>query len=852
MPIYDTIWAQGKLTGGERARGMKGNNDFLDRKKRELGVELNDVQRQAVLKTEGPLLLLASPGSGKTTTMIMRIGYMIEAKGADPSRIKAVTFSRASARDMKERFSRFFPALPAVDFSTIHSLAFEIARERLWKDGTPYQIIEGRTEAEEEDEAEPAQGEDSLPLHKRIILRTLFKRLNGENITDDQLEELTTFISYVKNRMIPEADWDSVKTDVTGAGDIAREYERFKRTGHAKRLIDFDDMLTIAEEALERDASTLKKYQRRYDYVLTDESQDTSMVQHAIVEKLVREHKNLCVVADDDQSIYSWRGAEPSYLLNFKETYPKAAILFMEQNYRSDKGIVEAANQFIKRNKDRYPKNMFTNNAAGDKPTFKRFSDYRQQSKYLVKQLQQEKKLSETAVLFRNNASSIVLMNEFDRAGIPFYMKDADNRFFSHWVVEDVLNFMRMTFTDRRADLLERIHLKLNGYISKHQMAVLKEIDNNESVFDNLLRFVKLHDYQTKPIAEAKETFQGMRGMPPKQAIAVIRVRLGYEKALEKMCERLGFRKDYLIGILNTLEEIADGLETMEDFAARLKYLETLLRTAKGRRGGNAVTFSTFHSAKGLEFDTVYMVDLIDGIIPSAEDAKYAGPHKKDGGTGEQPLMEEAVRLFYVAMTRARHRLELISYGKRDGEETAESSFMEALRDIVEPEKREAEAQATLAKRLAAAGGSGKGQTGGWNAAGEDGVRPRSGGSHASARRLKASLKPATPSVTTTEGRPGASRQAPSAGGGRAGAASGTAGAASGAAGASAKGAGSGRGIRDRAALKTGVSVRHRVFGSGIITKVVGDGIEILFGASNLKSLSVVMCLDKGLLEHDG
>lgn len=886
---------------------MKGTNDFMNRKKRELGVELNDVQRQAVLKTEGPLLLLASPGSGKTTTMIMRIGYMIEEKGADPSRIKAVTFSRASARDMKERFTRFFPALPPVDFSTIHSLAFEIARERLWKDGTAYQIIEGRTEAEEEEAAEgsaPPLSSDgeALPLHKRIILRTLFKRLNGENITDDQLEELTTYISYVKNRMIPEADWDSVKTDVTGAGDIAREYERFKRTGHAKRLIDFDDMLTIAEEALDRDASTLKKYQRRYDYVLTDESQDTSMVQHAIVEKLVRVHKNLCVVADDDQSIYSWRGAEPSYLLNFKETYPKAAILFMEQNYRSDKGIVEAANQFIKRNKNRYPKNMFTNNAAGTKPTFKRFSDYRKQSKYLVRQLQQEEKLSETAVLFRNNASSIVLMNEFDRAGIPFYMKDADNRFFSHWVVEDVLNFMRMTFTDRRADLLERIHLKLNGYISKHQMAVLKEIDNNESVFDNLLRFVKLHDYQTKPITEAKETFQEMRGMPPKQAIAVIRVRLGYEKALEKMCERLGFRKDYLVGILNTLEEIADGLETMEDFAARLKYLETLLRTAKGRRGGNAVTFSTFHSAKGLEFDNVYMVDLIDGIIPSAEDAKYAGPHKKDGGTGEQPLMEEAVRLFYVAMTRARHRLELISYGKRDGEDTAESSFMEALRDIVEPEKREAEAKATLAKRLAAASGSGRGQAGGgsrradgwrvgervgergdgwsaagggrgservgergdgWGAAGEDGFRRRgTAESYASARRLKASLKPAKPSVTTTEGRPGVARGAPSAGHGRAGQAPlaerGGADAASGAEDASvrsaslAKGAGPGRAIRDRATLKTGVSVRHRVFGSGIITKVVGDGIEILFGASNLKSLSVIMCLEKGLLEHEG
>ncbi|MDQ6419618.1 UvrD-helicase domain-containing protein [Paenibacillus sp. LHD-117] len=815
---------------------MKGKNAFLERKKKELGVALNDVQRKAVLRTDGPLLLLASPGSGKTTTMIMRVGYMIEEKGVSPSRIKAVTFSRASARDMKDRFGRFFPELTPVDFSTIHSLAFEIARERFWRDGTAYQIIEGRSEDEEEEDGK-RQGEDALPLHKRIILRNLFKQANGENITDEQLEELSTFISYVKNKMIPEAEWDSVKSDVPLAADIMREYESFKRGGHAKLLIDFDDMLTIANETLERDAQMLKKYQRRYDYVLTDESQDTSMVQHAIIEKMVREHRNLCVVADDDQSIYSWRGAEPSYLLNFKDAYPEAAILFMEQNYRSTKGIVEAANKFIKRNKNRYNKNMFTNNAAGAKPIFKRLPDYRKQAGYLVRQLQQEEKLSEAAVLFRNNSSSIVLMNEFDRAGIPFYMKDADNRFFSHWVVEDVLNFMRMTFTDKRADLLERIHLKLSGYISKHQMAVLKEIDNNESVFDNLLRFVKLHDYQVKPITEAKETFREMRGMPPKPAIRVIRGRLGYEKALEKMCERLGFRKEYLVGILNTLEDIADGLETMEDFAARLKYLETLLRSAKGRRGQNVVTFSTFHSAKGLEFDRVYLVDLIEGIIPSAEDAKYAGAHKKDGGTGEQPLMEEAVRLFYVGMTRARKHLELISYAKRDGEETAESSFMLAIRDIVEPGKREAAAKGAAERRMSAAGVNGL-RAGGAGTAliGRGGESSDRGGTGANARgtgvsrpgsrsayQVKASLSPGVPTVTTTEGR----SAAPSSGG-------------------------SPRAIRERSALKAGLSVRHRVFGSGIIRKVTGDGVEILFGENRVKSLSVSLCLEKGLLEPEG
>lgn len=342
-------------------------------------------------------------------------------------------------------------------------------------------------------------------------------------MTDDQMEELTTYISYIKNKMIPADKWSSVRVDVPEAERILREYESLKRTGYDGLLVDFDDMLVLGNEALREDTELLRRYQERFRYVLTDESQDTSQVQHAIIEKLVREHGNLCVVADDDQSIYSWRGAEPAYLLNFKQVYPDAATLFMEQNYRSSQDIVAVANQFIKRNKNRYDKNMFTRNPPVKPIKIRSFSDYRDQSKYLVREIQRCENLSEVAVLYRNNSSSIALMNQFDRAGIPFYMKDADQRFFSHWVVEDVLNFMRMTFTDKRADILEKIHLKLNGYISKQQMAALKRIDNNESVFDNLLRHVPLQDYQVKPLLESKETFQQMSGMPPRPAIRVIR-----------------------------------------------------------------------------------------------------------------------------------------------------------------------------------------------------------------------------------------------------------------------------------------------------------------------------------------
>ncbi|HZG86234.1 ATP-dependent helicase [Paenibacillus sp.] len=650
---------------------MKVKEDFFTRKKNDIGVSLNDVQKKAVIQTEGPLLLLASPGSGKTTTIIMRIGYLIEEKGVDPARIKAVTFSRASANDMKERFKRFFPHLPPVDFSTIHSFAFEVVKEHFRRTRTNFQIIEGDLDPQEQVKLDT----NDLPLHKKFILRNLFKTIVGENMTDDQMDELTTYISFIKNKMVPADLWSTVKTSVTQAERLLREYEAFKRSMN-KLLIDFDDMLTLAEQVLEKDGQLLRRYQDRFDYILTDESQDTSMVQHAIIEKLVRKHGNLCVVGDEDQAIYSWRGAEPSYLLNFKQVYPNATTLLMEQNYRSSKDIVHIANQFIKRNKSRYDKNMFTANPPIEPVKIISLADYRYQAKYLVQAIQEIGQLSEVAVLYRNNSSSISLMNEFDRAGIPFYMKDADNRFFLHWVVEDILNFMRMTFTDKRPDLLEKIHLKMNGYISKQQMASLKEIDNNESVFDNLLNHVPLQEYQVKLLQACKETFGQMKGMPPRHAIRVIRDRLGYEKSLEKMCERLGFRKEYLVGILNTLEEIADTLVTMEDFANRLKYLESALKTSKSRRGQNAVTFSTFHSSKGLEFEHVYMIDLIEGIIPSKDDQEKV------------ELMEEATRLFYVGMTRAKKHLELISYRERDGEKVAESLFVTNVRNIMNPPKQ--------------------------------------------------------------------------------------------------------------------------------------------------------------------
>jgi len=760
---------------------------FLAKKQKELGVTLNEVQQRAVAQTEGSLLLLASPGSGKTTTIIMRIGYMIEELGVNPARIKAVTFSRASAHDMKQRFKRFFPELAPVDFSTIHSLAFQMVREHLWRKGVEYALIEGEVEEELEGGEPGSEGQSGirtqisggqqLPLHKRIILRRIYSELLHERLSDDQLEELSTYISYIKNKMIPRHSWNTVSCDVKEAPRILAQYEDFKQKGHSKLLLDFDDMLTLANEALEQDARLLSKYAGRYDYVLTDESQDTSLIQHAIIEKLARGHRNLCVVADDDQSIYSWRGAEPSYLLNFQQHYKDAVILYMEQNYRSSKNIVDAANRFIKMNTGRYPKNMFTANAEDHDIAFVKLPAFERQGSYLVQELRGMQKLSEAAVLYRNNASSIALMNAFDRAGIPFYMKDADNRFFSHWVVEDILNFMRMTFTDKRADILEAIHMKLNGYISKEQMSRLKQIQNSESVFDNLIQYVPLKDYQIPLIIETKDTLKEMRGMPPLPAIRVIRIRLGYEKALERMCERLGYQKDYLFSILNTLEDIAEELPTMESFAGRLKELEAALKASKARRGQNAVTFSTLHSAKGLEFDNVYMIDLMDGIIPSKEDRNGSG-----GG------MEEAVRLFYVGMTRARSHLELITYEKRGDQKAEESPFVARMRRIVKPPQEKAEGY---------------------------GAKPGEPPKPQKPARRKRNVR--SGGVIVQEHK-GAAPTNPNA-------------------------------IKRADELREGLAVMHSKFGQGRVVSMQAETIELQFGEA-AKKLSLKACLELGLLER--
>ncbi|WP_299511348.1 ATP-dependent helicase [uncultured Rummeliibacillus sp.] len=639
--------------------------NFFEKMQKLTGVCLNEVQQKAVRYSKGPLLLLASPGSGKTTTLNMKIGYLLLVKKVPAHKILAITFSKASAVDMAARFDQFFSSVirERVHFSTIHSIAFQIVREYFSIHHQNFEIIEGNLNND---------------FDKKTILRNIFAQKRNTIPSEDEMDELITYCSFVKNRMIPEDSLVQKKTMMPGLVDMYKQYEAFKVQYPGLVLLDFDDMLTYCYKALSEDEFLRNKYQQRFEYILTDESQDNSVIQHEIVYLLAAPQFNICVVADDDQSIFMWRGADVRKLLNFKKIYPNAKTVTMAQNYRSTSEIVDTANEFIKRNRHRYPKKMFTENPAGEPIEIHNLKRYDLQLNYVVGEIQKAEHPSEVAILYRNNNSAILLCNKLMDEGIPFYMKDVELKFFRHWIVEDILNIMRLSYNDSRVDILEKVYTKIGAYIKKGQIQQLQRSASKESAFDRLQKIVHA-PYQEQVLKRAKQTIHKLQIQEPYEAIQIIRQKLGYDKSLKNMAEHLRMNEDNLFDVLNTLEQIAKERPDLESFARRLKEIEKLMRTSKMYKGQNVVTLSTLHSSKGLEYDSVYMIDLIEGILPNHEDIK----EYELGNTDE---MEEATRLFYVGMTRARHHLELLTYNVRSDVHVKESRFVQNVRRIIAPE----------------------------------------------------------------------------------------------------------------------------------------------------------------------
>ena len=622
-------------------------------------LDLTEDQKRAVLHDSGPLLLLAVPGAGKTTVLTVRIAYLILVRGAVPERILCLTFSRAAAKEMRERFTQNFQEQlkGQVHFSTIHSFAYKVVRELFKRQGISYFLIEEQTGAKS----------------KNGVLRRLYKQVNQAFPNEEQLDELLTAICYIKNRLCGPDDLKN--PPAANFAMIYQAYEEYKLQ-HRPRFIDYDDMLLLAYQGLLENPWLLKTYRQQMDYVLTDESQDTSLLQHKLIELIAQPQGNIFVVGDDDQSIFGFRAAEPQYLLNFPTVYDQAQVYRMEENFRSTPQIVDAACRFIRQNKLRFDKEMTTSNSDGEDLRIRRFKNVAEQNGFIREEVQKIKDLSGVAVLFRNNLSAISLAQELDLGGILFYLRESGKeRVFQHWTVNDILNYMRFSYNDKSLPIFEKIWIKLDVYVSKTQLEYLQGIRIERSILEILAEMPDIPGKRRKEYLELKEQFHRLNTLTPFNAIQYIRSTMNYDQVIGIICEQLGLSREYPESILGILENIALRENTLPDFANRLFYLENLIKRSSKNKNANAVTLSTIHSSKGLEWDQVYLVDLVEGIIPDRQAIALLGTNPS--------ALEEERRLFYVGMTRAKHALTLCVPNFYLRQYAAASSFVRAVQQLL-------------------------------------------------------------------------------------------------------------------------------------------------------------------------
>ncbi|MDO4288780.1 MAG: ATP-dependent helicase [Eubacterium sp.] len=601
--------------------------DFIQ----DYNLKLNDQQRAAVARVEGATLLLAVPGSGKTTVIICRIGYMIRALGIDPESILTLTFSRAGARDLGERYTKVFGPEDAgrLRFSTIHSFALSVIRnyERIYK-REAFSILE----------------------HPGEIIREIYKELFKTWPSENDMADILSAITYCKNMMSTQEEIAAMQVAEVDFPRLFKAYEAYKRK---QGLMDFDDMLKYAWIMLKKSPELLNLFKRQYAYINVDEAQDTSRIQFEILKLLVT--GNIFVVGDEDQSIYGFRGAYPQGLLNFQKDYPEGQVLLMETNHRSTRKIVAAADRFIRLNRERYVKNMRTDNALGVEAVHEFVPTVEAQYAFIMASIQREAK--ETAVLYRNNESAIPLVDLFNREGIPYRLKEHSALFFTHFIVQDIRGFVALAKDPSDFETFEKIYYKMNCNISRKNVQDMAKIQRpGQSVFDALLSLSGLPNWLVEKVEDIQVSFKRLRTMGPLAGIEYIENHMGYAEHLVYRIS-CGHREETLMQKLDILKTLAAREESMEAFWRRLDSLrDSLAESHLGRPGG--VTLSTIHSSKGLEFDKVFIIDAVDGEFPSK-----AALEDSDEG---RRLFGEEVRLFYVGVTRARRELEFISVGKKN------------------------------------------------------------------------------------------------------------------------------------------------------------------------------------------
>lgn len=585
----------------------------------------NDEQKAAILAADGPVCLLASPGSGKTRTLVSRVGYLILCCGVDPAKILTMTYTVAATRDMSERFAAYFGGELAerVEFRTINGVAQRVINMFSRATGKqPYELIS--------DEKERAK-----------YIRQAYLNVRKEWPVESDIKDVGAAITLMKNMLCSDREIARYKTDIR---EFSKIYEEYQRLLSENKRMDFDDQLVTCYKLLSKVPDLLAAMQNTYEYICLDEAQDTSRVQHEIVALLASRTRKLFMVGDEDQSIYKFRGAFPQGILDFQKRYPEGTVLLMEKNYRSDGYIVRAADAFIQKNTERHKKHIVATRPEANRVIKKTIPAKSRQYDKLLKAVCAEKK--QVAVLARNNESLIPVVDRLEAGNIPYNIRQMELSFFTHPVVTDIRNFLLLALDNRNADAFLGIYYKTNLHMRKDAAELTAKMMREGSTLSNALYRTVGKTYQWKKADAFVKSLSGIRSSAPKLAIAIILSVLEYSEYLERM--KISRTK------IDTLKAVAEGQQSINDFLSRLDRLQEIIGGKAGTPGAKII-LSTIHSSKGLEYDSVHLIDAYDGCFPEATVMSKSSKEEKS-------VYEEERRLFYVGVTRAKDHLTVYSY----------------------------------------------------------------------------------------------------------------------------------------------------------------------------------------------
>ena len=595
-------------------------------------IQLNQQQQEAVQSTEGAVLLLAVPGSGKTTVLVTRLGYMIYCRNIHPESILTVTYTVAATKDMSKRFADRFGEEMAekLEFRTINGICARIIQYYGRKIGkTPFELVK---------EEKNTTG----------MLVKICQEHGMGYPTESDLKNVRTMITYIKNMMLNDKEIQKLEEE----SDIRIRgiYQAYCSQMREKKWMDYDDQMLYAYKMLRMDSRLLEHFQNLYPYICVDEAQDTSKIQHAIIALLAAKSENLFMVGDEDQSIYGFRAAYPEALLDFEKDHPGARVLLMEENFRSNAKIVSAADKFIQKNTLRHEKHMKAAREAGADIRKISLKSRKAQYVYLMKIAQECS--TETAVLYRDNECAIPLIDLLERKHIPYRMRNAELSFFTHRTVLDIQNIIRFAMNPKDTELFMQIYYRLKLFLRKEDALNYTNISKEKDipVWDAILQYGNLEEYQQNHVRSLRRQMKKLLDMTGDKAVDQILVYMGYQDYLKKM--GMNANKLEIVKMIGSRED------SPEKLLERLKELERIIREKKEERECRFI-LSTMHASKGLEYDTVYLLDVVDGILPEKVLTSMNTASKEEIGA-----YEEERRLFYVGVTRAKNQLNIFATGK--------------------------------------------------------------------------------------------------------------------------------------------------------------------------------------------